>query len=103
MFMVDECYLLWGDICGYVWGKTNERVTIPVVNARYKQTYFGALDYKIKEFITYAAEKCDTKNTINFVEYLRPQRQQSQTFNNLGWCKLSPFTINSRLSRFIKS
>ena len=34
--MVDECYLLWGDICGYAWGKTNERVTIPVENARYK-------------------------------------------------------------------
>jgi hypothetical protein len=61
------------------------------------------LDYKTKEFITYAAEKGDTKNTINFVEYLRQQRQQSQTFNNLGWCKLSPFTRNSRLFRFIKS
>jgi hypothetical protein len=23
VFMVDECHLLWGDICGYVWGKTN--------------------------------------------------------------------------------
>jgi putative transposase len=21
IFMVDECHLLWGDICGYVWGK----------------------------------------------------------------------------------
>jgi len=41
------------------------------------------LDYKTKEFITYAAEKGDTKNTINFVEYLRQQRQQSQTFNNV--------------------
>ena len=62
--MVDECHLLWGDICGYVWGKTNERVTIPVVNARYKQTYFGALDYKTKEFITYAAEKVILKTQL---------------------------------------
>ncbi len=29
MFMVDECHLLWGDIIGYVWGKTSERVSIP--------------------------------------------------------------------------
>lgn len=55
VFMVDECHLLWGDVCGYVWGKTNERISIPVVNARYKQTYFGGLDYKTKEFITYVA------------------------------------------------
>ncbi|MCC5669985.1 IS630 family transposase [Nostoc sp. CHAB 5784] len=74
VFMVDECHLLWGDICGYVWGKTSERVTIPVVNARDKQTYFGALDYKTKEFLTYKAEKGDSKNTIIFLEYLQKQR-----------------------------
>lgn len=78
VFMVDECHLLWGDICGYVWGKTSERVSIPVVNARYKQTYFGALDYKTKEFITYASEKGDSQNTINFLEYLRSQRPLSK-------------------------
>lgn len=50
VFMVDECHLLWGDVNGYVWGKTSERVLVPVNNARYKQTYFGALDYKTKEF-----------------------------------------------------
>lgn len=72
--MVDECHLLWGDITGYVWGKTSERISIPVVNERSKQTYFGALDYKTKKFITYAAEKGDSKNTINFLEYLRSVR-----------------------------
>ncbi|MBD6621330.1 IS630 family transposase, partial [Komarekiella sp. 'clone 1'] len=74
VFMVDECHLLWGDIIGYVWGKTSERVSIPVVNARDKQTYFGALDYKTKEFLTYAASKGDSKNTIQFLKYLRQQR-----------------------------
>jgi transposase len=72
--MVDECHLLWGDICGYVWGKTSERISIPVVNARDKQTYFGAIDYKTHEFITYAAKKGDSQNTINFLEYLQLQR-----------------------------
>lgn len=74
MFMVDECHLLWGDIFGYVWGKTSERISIPVVNARYRQTYFGALNYKTKEFITYTGQKGDSKNTINFLKYLRQQR-----------------------------
>jgi transposase len=72
--MVDECHLLWGDIIGYIWGKMSERILIPVVNARYKQTYFGALDYKTKEFITYSAQKGNSENTINFLEYLRAQR-----------------------------
>lgn len=75
VFMVDECHLLWGDIIGYAWGKTSERISIPVVNERLKQTYFGALDYKTKEFITYATEKGDSKNTINFLEYLRSLRK----------------------------
>lgn len=77
VFMVDECHLLWGDICGYIWGKTSERISIPIVNAREKQTYFGALDYKTHEFITYAAKKGDSQNTINFLEYLRSQRPEA--------------------------
>lgn len=46
VFLIDECHLLWGDICGYVWGRTDERVEVPMTNERYKQTYFGALDYQ---------------------------------------------------------
>ena len=38
VFLVDECHLLWGDVCGYVWGKTSERVEIPITNEREKQT-----------------------------------------------------------------
>lgn len=78
VFMIDECHLLWGDINGYVWGQTNERISIPVVNARYKQTYFGALDYKTKEFITYEAKKGDSENTINFLEYLKSKRPEAK-------------------------
>ena len=74
VFMVDECHLLWGDVCGYVWGKTSERINVPVNNARCKQTYFGGLDYKTKEFLVYAAEKANSKTTINFLEYLQSQR-----------------------------
>jgi len=38
--MLDECHLLWGDLCGYVWGKTNERIEVDMTNYRNKQTYF---------------------------------------------------------------
>lgn len=33
VFMLDECHLLWGDLVGYVWGKTDERIVVPVVNS----------------------------------------------------------------------
>jgi hypothetical protein len=55
--MLDECHLLWGDLCGYVWaaaflklppetclGKTNERIEVDMTNYPNKQTYFGAVD-----------------------------------------------------------
>jgi len=40
----DECHPV-GDVCGYIWGKTNIRIEVPIVNERQKQTYYGALDY----------------------------------------------------------
>ncbi|MCC5599826.1 IS630 family transposase [Nostoc favosum] len=75
VFMVDECHLLWGDVCGYVWGQSSQRVTVPVVNSRSKQTYFGGLDYKTKEFFTYKAKTANSETTIGFLEYLRSQRE----------------------------
>jgi putative transposase len=44
VFFQDECYLIWGDICGYVWGKKNERVEVPIVNEKERQTYFGSVN-----------------------------------------------------------
>lgn len=78
VFMIDECHLLWGDVCGYVWGRMSERILVPIFNARYKQTYFGALDYKTKEFLTFSANKGDSENTIKFLEYLRSQRADAK-------------------------
>ena len=51
VFMIDECHLLWGDILGYTWGRTDERIEIPIKNQKERQTYYGALDYQTKEFL----------------------------------------------------
>ena len=37
---------MWGDVIGYVWGKTAQEIAVPVVNDREKQTYYGAVDYQ---------------------------------------------------------
>jgi transposase len=72
--MVDECHLLWGDICGYGWGKTSERITIPIPSYRDRASYFGALDYSTREFLLQGCKTADTSSTIQFIDYLRQQR-----------------------------
>jgi transposase len=68
---VDECHLCWGDVCGYVWGKTNIRIEIPIENERKKQTYYGALNYQSKEFVLKDYETGNSENTVDFMKYLQ--------------------------------
>jgi len=56
VFFEDECHLLWGDLCGYVWGKTDERIEVPIVNQRSKQTYYGAVNLSTRQCLIQAAE-----------------------------------------------
>ena len=60
VYMVDECHLLWGDVCGYIWGKTSERIEIPITNERERQTFFGALNFHTQKFIAQDREKGNT-------------------------------------------
>lgn len=71
VYMIDECHLLWGDVCGYVWGKKNKRIEVPMTNQRERQTYFGALNYQTKEFFVREYEAGNSKNTVLFVKYLQ--------------------------------
>ena len=36
--LIDECHLMWGDLNGYVWGTSDQEISVPVVNKREKQT-----------------------------------------------------------------
>jgi transposase len=70
---VDECHLCWGDVCGYVWGKTNIRIEILIENERKKQTYYGALNYQSKEFVLKDYETGNSENTVDFMKYLQAE------------------------------
>lgn len=74
VFFVDECHLLGNDVCGYVWGKRNIRIKIPIKNIKDRQTYFGALDYQTKEFIVREYPLGNSANTIEFIKHLQSQR-----------------------------
>jgi DDE superfamily endonuclease len=74
VFLIDECHLLWGDVCGYAWGRSDLRIEVPIKNERERQTYYGALDYRTKEFILKGYETANSKNTEDFVKFLQGQR-----------------------------
>ena len=35
---LDQCHLLWEDARGYVWGLSSQRMTVPMLNQRERQT-----------------------------------------------------------------
>jgi len=71
VLMWDESHLLWGNACGLVWGKTNEKVKISMTNFRMHQTYFGAIDAKSKRFFLETYPAGNGKNTVDFIKKLR--------------------------------
>lgn len=61
---------MWGDAIGYVWGKTDQEITVSVVNEREKQTYYGAVDYLQGQLLLKAYDKGNSQNTIDYLQYL---------------------------------
>ncbi len=70
VLLLDECHLLWGDLTGYVWGKTDTEIAVRVVNEREKQTYYGAVDYVERRLLLKAYDAGNSKNTIDYLRYL---------------------------------
>lgn len=76
IFFVDECHLIWGDVCGYVWGKTHRRIEIPIRNEKQRQTYYGAINYRTGTVILQEYPQGNRENTIKFVRYLLEQNRE---------------------------
>ena len=88
-FSEQECHLLWGDVCGYIWAAAFGReasppkralvraipaIVVPIVNEREQQTYYGAWDYFNQEFLVQAYPRANSEHTISFLNYLQAQR-----------------------------
>jgi len=73
VLLLDECHLLWGDLTGYVWGKTDQEVTVSVINERDRQTYYGAVDYIEGKLLLKAYNAGNSDNTIDYLRYLLDQ------------------------------
>ncbi len=66
--MEDECHLLWGDTLGYVWGTRNEKITIPVLNERERQTYYGAVNCLTGDFYISPYSAGNGDNTVCYLK-----------------------------------
>ena len=71
ILFVDECHLLWKNICGYAWGPIGRPLSTPISNGKQKQTYYGALNLMTGQLLLKALPKGDTEATINFLDFLR--------------------------------
>jgi transposase len=78
VLFLDECHLLSGDVCGYVWGQTNTRIEVPLKNEKERQTYFGALNYQTKEFTIKGYPAGNGESTVEFVKYLQSKYPQAK-------------------------
>ena len=76
--VVDQSQLLWGDVCGYVWGKTSQRIEVPVGNQRKRQTYYGTLDLMTGRVLVIPYKKGDSKYTIEFLTALQQHYPDTQ-------------------------
>lgn len=70
---LDECHLVAGDACGYVWGPSDQRITVPISNERDRQTYYGALNALTGALHVVPFDAGNTEWTIVFLGFLQDQ------------------------------
>ena len=71
VYAIDECHLMGGDIVGEAWGKSKERVEIPINNHKDRPTYYGALNLLEPDLIIEKYSTGNGENTVKFVENLQ--------------------------------
>lgn len=78
MYIIDECHLIWNDICGYLWNLIKNPHKISILNPKERQTYYGALDLFTQEFILIPQPTANGELTVEFVEKLIAKHPNSK-------------------------
>ncbi len=86
--MLDECHLLWGDLLGYAWGRTDVRIEVPLKNEKERQTYYGALDYQTKEFIV-KEYKVETAKILSILSSIYKGNDPEKNYRYFGMVQLT--------------
>ena len=65
--------ICYGVIHWDIWGRRNNRIEIPILNERDRQTCYRAVDLYRKDFHVRCYDKGNSSNTVLFVKYLQRQ------------------------------
>jgi len=107
LLFLDECFLLWGDLCGYAWAKRNARVTVPIGNPKARQAFYGGIDARSGEMHLAQYPKAESMATTDFLAELLiryPKAKLTICWDNASWHQgeeISRFLtkVNGQLSR----
>ncbi|MDS3860441.1 transposase [Thermosynechococcaceae cyanobacterium BACA0444] len=68
---MDQCHLVSEDICGYAWGKADERIQVPIKNIKERRTDYGAINYVTDRLIVKPYLSGNSQNTIQFIKAIK--------------------------------
>lgn len=71
VLLEDECHLLWGDVCGYVWGPRGVALEVEMTNQKQRQTYYGAVNFLSRQLHLKAFPAGNSQHTRAYLEWLR--------------------------------
>lgn len=78
VYLIDECHLLWNDICGYLWNSIKTPIKIPLLNPKERQTYYGALNLTEPEFILEDYQSGNGESTVDFIKKLQAKNKSAK-------------------------
>ena len=70
VYAIYEVHLLEGDLISHLWGDSKERLNIPIMNEKNRQTYYGALNLSKNELILQGYQKGNGDCTVDFLKKL---------------------------------
>ncbi len=74
----DECHLLWGDTLGYVWGRRNQAISVPIKNIKERQTSYGAVNLVTKDVHICPFQHGNSHYTVKFVKHVQALYPQAK-------------------------
>lgn len=86
----DECHVLWGDTLGFIWGRRNEKIEVPITNEKERQTYYGAINLATKDMHITPFDAGNGLNTVAYVKELQALYPQAKLL--LIWDRASYHT-----------
>lgn len=95
----DESHLVWGDVCGYVWSRRGQRLRVPVINERIRQTYFGVLNVVSGKASIKRFSKANGVTTVDFLKFLLRKSQGKKII--LCWDRV-PYHRSAIVKEFVR-